>query len=134
MKRSLKEILAAAKTIAVVGCSTDPAKEAHAIPAYLKEAGYKVIPIHPKAPEVLGERAYPRLDAVPERVDIVSVFRPSEETPEIVRQAAKIGAKTVWMQTGIENEEAWSLGRKAGIEVVMDTCIKTEHRRLFPAA
>lgn len=130
-KRSLKEILSSAKTIAVVGCSTDPAKEAHAIPAYLKQAGYRVIPVHLKAPEILGEKAYPNLEAVPEKVDVVSVFRPSEETPAIVRQAAKIGAKVVWMQSGIESEEAWSIGRKAGLEVVMDTCIKTEHRRIF---
>jgi predicted CoA-binding protein len=130
-KRSLREILSASKTIAVVGCSTDPAKAAHDIPRYMKEQGYRIIPVHPKAPEILGERAYPSLEAVPEKVDIVNVFRPSEEAPAIVAQAAKIGAKVVWMQTGIESEEAHAIGRKAGLEVVMDTCIGTEHRRIF---
>ncbi len=130
-RRSLKEILSSAKTIAVVGCSTDPAKAAHDIPKYMKEAGYRIIPVHPKAPEILGERAYPGLEAIPEKVDIVNVFRPSEETPDIVRQAVKIGAKVVWMQTGIESEEAYAIGWKAGLEVVMDTCIGAEHRRIF---
>lgn len=132
-KRSLKEILSSAKTIAVVGCSTDPTKAAHDVPRYMKSQGYRIIPVHPKAPEILGERAYPNLEAIPERVDIVNIFRPSEEAPAIVQQAAKIGAKVVWMQTGIESEEAYSIGRKAGLEVVMDTCIGTEHRRLFGA-
>ncbi|MEM3085552.1 MAG: CoA-binding protein [Halobacteria archaeon] len=129
--RSLKDILSTSKTIAVVGCSTDPTKAAHDIPRYMKEQGYRIIPVHPKAPEILGERAYPSLEAIPEKVDVVNVFRPSEEAPAIVAQAAKIGARAVWMQSGIESEEARSIGRRAGLEVVMDRCIGTEHRRMF---
>ncbi|MBI4362512.1 MAG: CoA-binding protein [Euryarchaeota archaeon] len=126
----LREILSAAKTIAVVGCSKNPEKEAYLIPKYLKDRGYRVIPVNPTADEILGEKCAKNLADLPGPVDIVSVFRPGEETPSIVKEA--IGkAKVVWMQTGIESEEAWDIGRDNGVEVIMDTCIKTQHQRLL---
>lgn len=132
-----KEILSL-KTIAVVGCSRDEGKDAHLIPKYLKEHGYRIIPINPFADEILGERCYPSLMEMPEElkktVDVVDIFRPSRDVPPIVDQALelkkKYGApKVVWMQLGIVNEEAAKKARAAGIEVAMDRCMKIEHMR-----
>jgi hypothetical protein len=126
-----KEILEKYKTIAVIGCSTNPEKPAHYVPKYLKEHGYKIIPVNPFADEILGEKAYPSLLDVPEEVEVVEVFRPADETPGIVRQAIEKGAKAVWLQEGIVNEEASNLARDAGIEFVMDRCMMVEHRKHF---
>ncbi len=119
------------RTIAVVGCSTNPEKPAQYIPKYLKEQGYKIMPINPFAEEILGERVYPSLGEVPEEIDVVQIFRPGEETPEIVKRAVEKGAKAVWMQTGIKNEEAAKIARDAGLLVVMDKCMLKTHKALY---
>jgi hypothetical protein len=126
-----KEILEKYKTIAVVGCSTNPEKPAHYVPKYLKDHGYKIIPVNPFAEEILGEKVYPSLTEVPGKVDVVEVFRPSQETPGVVEQAIKKGAKAVWLQEGIVNDEAAELARGAGIEFVMDRCMMKEHEKYF---
>lgn len=126
---SEKEILKY-KTIAVVGCSTNPEKPPHYIPKYLKEQGYKIMPINPSADEILGEKAYPSLAEVPDEIDVVLIYRPGEETPEIVKHAIEKGAKAVWMPEGIKNEEAAKLAKDAGLLVVMDKCIKCTHEGL----
>jgi predicted CoA-binding protein len=125
-----EEILRKYRTIAVVGASNDPARPGHYVPAYLKEHGYRIIPVNPEETEVLGERAYPDLDAVPEPVDVVEIFRRPEDVPPVVEAAIRIGAKAVWMQLGIVNEEAAQRARAAGLEVVMDACMKTVHQRM----
>ncbi|MEE9474355.1 MAG: bifunctional ornithine acetyltransferase/N-acetylglutamate synthase [Candidatus Hydrothermarchaeaceae archaeon] len=116
------------KTIAVVGCSTNPEKPPHHVPKYLKEQGYKIIPIHLSADEILGEKAYPSLIEVPGEIDVVLIFRPGEEATEIVKHAIEKGAKAVWMQEGIKNEEAAGLAKNAGLLVVMDKCIRCAHK------
>jgi predicted CoA-binding protein len=127
----LKHILESAQTIAVVGLSASPEKKSHEIAAYLKSQGYRVIPVNPSAAEILGEKSYPDLTAVPDKVDVVQLFRPSEDVPPFVDQAIQIGAKAVWMQEGIVNEAAAATARAAGLEVVMDRCMRVEHRRLI---
>jgi hypothetical protein len=126
-----KEILEKYNIVAVVGCSTNPEKPAHYVPKYLKEHGYRIIPVNPFAEEILGERAYPSLLDVPGEVEIVEVFRPADEAPEIVNQAVEKGAKAVWLQEGIVSEEAAELARNAGIEFVMDRCMMLEHKKYF---
>jgi len=127
----LKHILETARVIATVGFSANPGKPSHAIPRYLMEQGYRVIPINPTLTEVLGEKAYAELTEVPDTVDVVQLFRPSEAVPPIVDQAIQVGAKVVWMQEGISNEAAAAKARAAGLEVVMNRCMKVEHRRLI---
>lgn len=127
----LREILEATRTIAVVGLSTHSAKDSHQVSAYLKAKGFRVIPVHPSADSVLGETAYPDVLALPEPVDLVLVFRPSAELPQIAEQAVRLGARALWSQLGITDEAAARLARAAGLQVVMDRCIRTEHRRLF---
>jgi len=125
-----KEILEKYKTIAVVGCSANPSKAAHTVPKYLQEHGYKIIPINPTVDEILGVRAYKSLADVKEPIDVVNIFRPGEEALEVVKQS--IGrTRVVWMQEGIINEEAAELGRKNGLIVVMDRCMRKEHQRHF---
>jgi predicted CoA-binding protein len=130
-KRSIKELLTTAKTIAVVGLSADPSKDSHEVAAYMKAQGYRIIPINPGAEEILGERSYPDLRSIPDPVDIVDVFRRSEYVPEIADQAIEIGAKALWMQVGIRNEQAALTAQNAGIIVVSGKCIKVQHRRLI---
>lgn len=131
--RTIEQILKEAKTIAVVGASNDPAKSSHGIAEYLKQWGYRMIPVNPKETEVLGEKAYARLEDIPVPVDVVNVFRRPEFTPEIARSAVAIGAKALWLQLGIENEEAAQIASAGGLDVVMDHCIAVEHRlRLRP--
>jgi signal transduction histidine kinase/predicted CoA-binding protein len=122
------------KNIAVVGLSTRPTRPAHSVPAYLQGKGYRIIPVRPGVDEILGEKAYPDLASIPDPIDVVLVFRPSEDVPPIVEQAIAIDAKVVWMQLGIVNESAAASARNAGLEVVMDTCMRAEHRRLFGEA
>lgn len=128
----LKRILTNAKTIASVGLSADETKDSFGVAVYLKRASYRIIPINPHADKILGEKAYPDLLSLPRRenVDVVQIFRPASEAPKIVEDAIKIGAKVVWMQEGIVNEEAAEKARAAGLEVVMDHCMMQEHRRL----
>jgi hypothetical protein len=126
-----KEILEKYRTIAVVGCSRDPNKPAHYVPRYLKEHGYRIIPINPFAEEVLGEKAYPSLLDVPGDIEVVEVFRPNKEAQEIVKMAVEKGAKAVWLQEGIVSLEASRMAREAGIKFVMDKCMMKEHMRYF---
>jgi signal transduction histidine kinase/predicted CoA-binding protein len=125
-----KDILSDTKTIAVVGMSDKTDRPAHTVPAYLMEHGYRIIPVNPQVSEVLGEKSYPDLVSVPEKIDTVLVFRRKEYIPEIVDQAVQAGAKTIWMQSGISHEEAAEKARQSGLKVVMDACMRDNHKRL----
>ncbi|MDW8355930.1 MAG: CoA-binding protein [Bryobacterales bacterium] len=127
---SIPELLRSARTIAVVGLSSKPWRPSHGVAEYMQRAGYRIIPVNPNETEVLGEKAYPRLEAVPEKVDIVNVFRRPEFVLEIVEAAIRVGAPAIWLQEGVVNEEAAQRARQAGLFVVMDRCILKEHRRL----
>lgn len=117
------------RTIAVVGLSSNAARASYEVSEYLQGAGYRIIPVNPNETEVLGEKSYARLEDVPEKVEIVDVFRRSEYMPEVVESAIRVGAKVVWMQLGIENAEAAEKARAAGLVVVEDACMFVEHRR-----
>ena len=116
--------------IAMVGLSPDPNRPSHRVANYLISHGYKVIPVNPDAQEILGTRSYSDMSSIPEPIEIVDIFRRSEEVMPIVDEAIKIGAKVVWMQEGVINEEAASKARDAGLLVVMDRCMLKEHKRL----
>ena len=131
--KEMKEILLSIKTIASVGLSSSDEKESYWIVSYLKEQGYRIIPVNPKATEILGEKVYASLSDIPDKVDVVQVFRKSEDVPPVVDEAIKIGAKVVWMQEGIVNEEAAQKAREAGLQVVMNACMRMTHRRLIGA-
>ena len=133
MKR-ISEILHSARTIAVVGLSGKRYRPSYGVAEYMKRAGYRIIPVNPEEIEVLGEKCYPDLDSVPERVDIVDIFRRSEFVPEIVEAAIRKGAKVIWMQEGVVHEEAARRAEEAGLAVVMDRCILKDHRRLAYAS
>jgi predicted CoA-binding protein len=126
---AVAQILRGAKTIAVVGLSSNPMRASHGVAEYLKSAGYRIIPVNPNEAEVLGEKAYARLEDVPEPVDIVDVFRRAEEVPAVAESAIRIGAKVLWMQLGIENAEAAEKAREAGLVVVENACLLVEHKR-----
>ena len=128
---SLRRILADAKTIAVVGLSANWHRPSNFAAKYMQEHGYRVIPVNPAYTEVLGEKCYPALAAIPEAIDIVDCFRASAEIPAIAHAAIAIGAKVLWMQLGVINLEAAVLARNAGLDVVIDRCVKIEHARLF---
>jgi predicted CoA-binding protein len=117
-----EEVLAAANTIAVVGLSRDPAKAAHAVPASLQTAGFRIIPVHPSATELLGEKVYRKLADIPVQVDLVDVFRPSAEAAGIAEQAVAIGAKALWLQQGIVSAEARKIAEAAGLDYVENRC------------
>ncbi len=127
----LRKILESTKTIAVVGISDKLDQVNHTVPKYLQSQGYKIVPINPSLKEVLGEKAYPDLLSVKEPIDVVEIFRRDEAVPEIVDQAIEIGAKVVWMQEGVINEFAADSAREAGLDVVMDTCMRATHKRLI---
>lgn len=127
----ITELLRSAHTIAVVGLSSKKARPSHGVTDYMQHAGYRIIPVNPNETEVLGEKAYPDLDSVPEKIDIVDVFRRSEFVPEIVDAAIRIGARAVWMQEGVVHQEAAKRARQAGLIVIMDRCILKEHRKRF---
>jgi uncharacterized protein len=127
----VRKILTDVRTIAVVGCSKDPAKDAHRVPKYMQMHGYRIIPVNPSATEILGEKAYPSLDAVPIPYDAVDVFRPSADVPPVVDQAIRGPANVVWMQLGIRNDEAAKQARAAGKLVIQDRCMMRDHARLF---
>jgi predicted CoA-binding protein len=127
---NIPEILKSSRTIAVVGLSSNPMRPSNGVAAYLQRAGYRVIPINPNESEVLGEKCYARLEDVPEKIDLVDIFRRPECVPEIVESAIRVGAKTVWMQEGVVNHQAAERARTAGLEVVMDRCTLKEHRKL----
>ena len=119
------------KNIAVVGISKNPEKAAHYVPKYLAEKGYNIIPVNQTADKILDKKCYKEITEVPDAVDIVDVFRPSEEVLPVVREAVKKNPKVIWLQEGIHNSEAEDLARKAGIEVVFNRCMLAEHQRLF---
>jgi len=123
-------LLRRAKTIAVVGCSTNTDKPSHYVPKYLKEHGYRILPVNPtaKGHTLLGETVYGSLKEITSPIDIVDIFRPPKDVPPIVDEAIAIGAKAVWMQEGIVNNEAAARVRKAGLQVVMDKCMMKVHR------
>lgn len=127
---ALRAILAGAGTIAMVGASSNPDRPAHGVMRFLQERGFRVVPVSPNETEVLGERAWPSLGEVPEPVDIVDVFRRAEHTPAIADEAVEAGARTLWLQLGISNEEAAERGKAGGLTVVMDRCIAQTVRRL----
>ncbi len=127
---AIKRILTEFKTIAVVGLSPKTDRPSYRVASYLKSKGYRIIPVNPNATEILGERCYPDLSSIPERVEVVDIFRRSEDVPPIVDEAIKIGARAIWMQEGIVNEEAAKKAEKAGLLVVMDKCMFKEHARL----
>lgn len=128
--RSPQEILEQSKTIAVVGLSDDPTRYSHHVAQYLQTQGYRIIPVNPTVKEVLGERSYPVLRAIPEPVDVVEVFRRSDAVLPIAQEAIAIKAKALWLQDGVINEEAAKLAREAGLDVVMNDCMLRQHRRL----
>ena len=127
----LRELLHSSRTIAVVGLSPKENRPSNMVGRYLQETGYKVIPVNPGQKEILGEVCYPDLASVEEKIDIVNIFRRSEDTPPLVEQAVAAAAKAVWMQQGVVNEDAAALARKGGLMCIMDFCIKIEHARLF---
>jgi predicted CoA-binding protein len=127
LDHELREILECAHTIAVVGLSSSPGKASYRVATYLKHVGYRVIPVNPYSQEILGEKSFPDLESIPEPIDVVQIFRRSEQVTPFVEQAIRIKAKAVWMQLGIANEGAAEIARSAGLKVVMDRCMKVEH-------
>jgi predicted CoA-binding protein len=127
---NVAELLRSARTIAVVGLSRRRVRPAFGVSEYMQRSGYRIIPVNPRETEVLGERAYPNLEAVPEHIDIVDIFRRSEFVADIVDAAIRVGAGAVWMQEGVIDETAATKARAAGLTVVMDRCILKEHRKL----
>jgi len=128
---TLRRILHNSKTIAVVGLSADWFRPSFFAAKYMQEHGYRVIPVNPKYPEILGEKAYKSLRDIPEKVDIVDVFRKTADVMPIAEDAIAIGAKVLWQQIGVQNEGAAAKARAAGLETVMNRCVKIEHGRLF---
>ena len=126
---AILELLKQYKTIAVVGLSSNPMRPSYDVTEYMQAAGYRIIPVNPNERKVLGEKSYARLEEVPEKIEIVNVFRRAEEVPAVVESAIRVGAKVVWMQQGVENEEAAEKARAAGLVVIEDACILVEHRR-----
>ncbi len=126
----IAEILRESRTVAVVGLSDKPERPSYGVAGYLAAHGYTIIPVNPMIKEWNGIKAYPSLSDIPIKVDVVDIFRRSEDVPPVVDEAIKIGAKAVWMQLGIVNEEAAEKARKAGLSVVMDRCMKIEHAKL----
>lgn len=126
----LRSILGDARTIAVVGLSANPLKDSHDVAAYLQSRGYRIIPVNPSVEEVLGERSYASLLDIPDPVDVVDVFRRAEHTPEIAEQAVAIGAKVLWLQDGIVNEDARRIAEAGGLTVIMGVCIRITNKRL----
>lgn len=128
----LRSILGDAETIAVVGLSSNPFKDSFEIAEYLQRKGYRIVPVNPNETEVLGETAYPSLLDVPEdiRIDVVDVFRRAADTPPVAEQAVQVGAKVLWLQDGIVNDEARRIAEGGGLTVIMGVCIRTTNRRL----
>ena len=125
-----EDILSESKTIAVVGLSPKTNRPSHEVAEYLQQQGYKIIPVNPRATEILGEKSYPDLTSISVKVDLVDVFRRSEDIPPIVEEAIRIGAKAVWIQEGIISEEAAARAMNAGLLVVMDKCTLKVHQQM----
>jgi hypothetical protein len=128
---SIRDLLQRSKTIAVVGLSDSPMRPSFGVSAYMQSHGYKIIPVNPTIAETLGEKSYPALRSVPEKIDIVNIFRRPEYVEEIVDQAIKLKVPAVWMQEGVIHQKAAEKAEKAGIFVVMDLCILKEHQARF---
>jgi hypothetical protein len=126
----MRRLLTEARVIAVVGASSKPDRPSHGMVATLLEAGYRVYPVNPNETVVVGQRAYPSLEAVPEKIDVVDVFRRAEFTPDVASDAARVGAKALWLQLGVWSEEAAKRAKAAGLVVVMDRCIGVMHEQL----
>ena len=126
----LRKLLTEGRTIALVGASSSPDKPSHGIMQKMLAAGYRVIPVNPRETEVLGQKAFASLREIPEKVDIVDVFRRAEDTPAIADEAVAIGAKAIWLQSGISNEETARRAEAGGLLAVMDACIGVEHSLL----
>jgi predicted CoA-binding protein len=129
----LKDILTSCKTVAVVGISPKEDRPSYIVASYLKSKGYRILPVRPDGDTILGEKVYPNLMEIPKEieVDVVDIFRRSEDVPPIVDEAIQRGAKVVWMQEGVVHKEAGAKAEKAGLKVVMDCCMKKEYQRLF---
>lgn len=127
----IRDLLERSKSIAVVGLSNSPLRPSHGVSAYMQAHGYRIIPVNPNIRGALGEKSYPSLVEVPERIDIVNVFRRSEFLEEVIDQAIQLKVPAVWMQEGVINQQAAEKARKAGILVLMDLCILKEHRARF---
>ena len=125
-----EEILNSSRTIAVVGLSPKTDRPSFIVASYLKQQGYRIIPVNPTATEILGEKSYPDLSSIPEPIDAVDILRRSEEVVPVVEEAIRVGAKAVWMQEGVTSKEAADLAQDAGLLVVMDKCMRKEHRKL----
>jgi hypothetical protein len=125
----IRALLLSARTIAIVGLSANELRASHFVGFYLKRHGYRVLPVNPREQSILGERCHPTLRDIPERVDIVDVFRQPDAVPEIAREAVAIGAKCLWLQFGVISEEGAAIAKAGGLEVVMDRCLKIEHAR-----
>ena len=128
----LRELLRSARTIAVVGLSSNPMRASYGVAGYLQSVGYRIIPVNPNEREVLGEKSYARLEDIPEKVDVVDIFRRSEFVSEVVGSAIAIGARAIWMQEGVDDEKSARRARDAGLIAVMDRCLLREHMRLKP--
>lgn len=133
-REAIKEILANCRNIAVVGLSDKPDRTSHMVAKAMQDNGYRIIPVNPMAEgkTILGEPCYASLSDVPEQIDLVNVFRRSEHTPPVAREAVSVGASTLWLQLGIHNEEAAAIAQEAGLTVIMDRCIKVEDAVLRP--
>ncbi len=127
---TIESILNSARTIAVVGMSDNPLRASFGVVVYLREQGYIVIPVNPRRTQIQGHICYPDLLSIPQKVDIVDIFRKSVDVPPVVDEAIKIGAKCVWMQLGVVNKQAAALANNAGLDVVMDKCIMAQHQLL----
>ncbi len=127
---TIEDILKSSHNVAIVGLSSNPERPSNIVAKYLKSKGYRVIPVNPTEKTILGETSYPDLASIPEKVDVVDIFRKSEDVPPIVKEAIKIGAKAIWMQEGIKNEEAAAEAKIAGLKVVMDRCMRKEHIKM----
>lgn len=131
-REEIKQLLEDSQVIAVVGLSDNRERISYMVSEAMKQKGYKIVPVNPRASEILDEVCYPSLSAIPFPVDLVNVFRRSEYTPEVAEEAVKIGAKALWLQLGIYNDEAARIASDAGLKVVMDRCIKVEDSILLP--
>lgn len=132
-EEELKEVLKSCKTVAVVGISPKEDRPSHQVAAYLQSKGYRIIPVRPDGDQVLGETVYPSLMEIPKEIeiDVVDIFRKSEDVPPVVEESIQRGAKVVWMQEGVIHPEAGDVAERAGLKVVMDRCMKKEHQRLL---
>ena len=132
-EEEIKDTLRSCKTVAIVGISPKPDRPSYRVASYLQSKGYRIIPVRPDGDEVLGEKVYRNLTEVPEEIeiDIVDIFRKSEDVPPVAEESIRRKAKVVWMQEGVVNREACDKAEQAGLKVVMDLCIKKEHQRLF---